>query len=284
VAGLPPESEVPVFNPQALIRRALVEGDRQLRRDAIRFGDEFRELRLRTGIPQAAVARAIGVTRSVIARIEAGDPSVSPRIRARAAVVVGGDARVALYGGATPLLHDAPHARIGERLLVERHPRWRATVEAPVPGRDRRSSDVRFTSLPDVVLCEIESHVRRWEEVVRECNAKRQAVLEEMSRSGAVRVHSVLVLPPTRHHRALVEQLRGSVEAAFPVPTAALLEALRSADGPWPGDGILCIAGGIARPRRIATASPAENRLTDPDRPQPRNRWIDLHGRTPARS
>jgi transcriptional regulator with XRE-family HTH domain len=230
---------------QPQVRRAVVEGDRQLRRDAARFGDEYRELRLRAGVTQAAVARAIGVVRSVIARLEAGDPRVSPRIRARAAVVVGGDARLALYGGATPLLHDAAHARIVERLLALRHSRWKAWVEAPVPGRDRRSSDVRLTDPPDIVLMEIESRVRRWEELIRELHGKRQSVLE--NGPAGTRVHCVLVLPPTRHHRALVGELSESVAAAFPVPTAAMLERLQSANGAWPGDGILWIPAGPDR-------------------------------------
>jgi len=55
-------------------REAVHDGDRQLRRVTIRFGEDFRELRLRFGVTQAAIARAIGVDRSVIARIERGDP------------------------------------------------------------------------------------------------------------------------------------------------------------------------------------------------------------------
>jgi hypothetical protein len=37
-------------------RTAIHEGDRQLRRAATRFGEEFRLMRLRTGVSQAAVA------------------------------------------------------------------------------------------------------------------------------------------------------------------------------------------------------------------------------------
>jgi DNA-binding XRE family transcriptional regulator len=71
-------------------RAAIHAGDRQLRRTCVRFGEEFREIRLRAGVSQAAVARAIGVARSVICRLEQGDPDVSPRIRARAASWISG--------------------------------------------------------------------------------------------------------------------------------------------------------------------------------------------------
>jgi DNA-binding XRE family transcriptional regulator len=65
-------------------RTAINDGDRQLRRTSVRFGEEMRALRLRSGVSQARVAGAIGVARSVICRMERGDEDVSIRIRARA--------------------------------------------------------------------------------------------------------------------------------------------------------------------------------------------------------
>jgi transcriptional regulator with XRE-family HTH domain len=58
---------------------------------------DFRELRLRAGVSQGAVAIAIGVDRSVITRLEQADPSVSPAIRSRACAVLGADFRMQLY-------------------------------------------------------------------------------------------------------------------------------------------------------------------------------------------
>lgn len=146
---------------EGVLRRATYEADRQLRRTAVRAGDEFRHLRLRAGVSQAAVARAIGVERSVICRLEAGWPSVSPRIRARAAAVLGADFRMSLYADAAPLLADAAQAGIVELLLATRHPSWRASVEAPAPGLGRRCSDVRLDRGSDVVLVEVETRILR---------------------------------------------------------------------------------------------------------------------------
>ena len=224
-----------------LRREAIHDGDRQLRRVATRFGEDFRELRLRFSVAQAAIARAIGVDRSVIARIERGDPAVSNRIRARACAVPGADFRLALYPERAPLIYDAAHSRIVERLLARRHRRWRATVEAPVPGRGRRSSDVRLAAGGDLVLFEIESRARRAEQLVRELHAKREAV--EVAVGGRLRVHVVLVLPPTRHHQAFVRELPATIRAAFPVGSADLRRALESPEAPWPGDGILWVPG-----------------------------------------
>jgi DNA-binding XRE family transcriptional regulator len=75
----------------AISRLAINDGERQLRRTCARFGEEFRNMRLRAGLSQAAVARAIGVARSVICRIEQGDSAVASRIQARAVAPLGGD-------------------------------------------------------------------------------------------------------------------------------------------------------------------------------------------------
>src|SRR4051812_9660375 len=105
-------------------REALNAGDRELRWTARRFGDDFRELRLRAGVSQAAVARAIGVHRDVISRLERGDEDVSLAIRSRASATLGCDFRLQLYRERSPLLFDAAHARIIERLLELRHRSW----------------------------------------------------------------------------------------------------------------------------------------------------------------
>jgi transcriptional regulator with XRE-family HTH domain len=226
-------------------RTAIHEGDRQLRRTSSRFAEEFRGIRLRAGVSQAAVARAIGVTRSVICRIERGDPSVSAQIRARAASVLGGDFRIAIYPEASPLIHDAAHARMVEAVLALRHHAWRATVESPVPGPGRRSSDIRLVRGETTVLIEVESHVQAFESVIRECAEKRAAVAA-VAGPGPL-VHAVLALPHTRHHRNLVAAHPQIVSTAFPASHQALIAALTSPRGGWPSDGILWVVQ--SRPR-----------------------------------
>lgn len=239
--------------PHATIRTAIHEGDRQLRRTATRFGEESRLLRLRTGVSQAAVARAIGVDRATICRMEAGDPAVADRIRARAAAVLGADFRLGLYPDAAPLIHDAAHARLVEALLRLRHPSWRAKVEAPVPGTGRRSTDLRLDRGDATILFEVETHVHALEAIIREGEDKRSAVDAAVAAVAAGRrVHMILVLPPTRHHRSLAAAHPGTIKAAFPASTADIRRALTSADVPWPGDGILWLAAGIGPTERSA--------------------------------
>ncbi|HEY5182457.1 MAG TPA: helix-turn-helix transcriptional regulator [Dermatophilaceae bacterium] len=231
--------------PHATIRTAIHEGDRQLRRTATRFGEESRLIRLRTGVSQAAVARAIGVDRATICRMEAGDPTVADRIRARAAAVLGADFRLGLYPDAAPLIHDAAHARLVEGLLQLRHPSWRAKVEAPVPGTGRRSTDLRLDRGDATILFEVETHVHALEAIIREGEDKRSAVAVAADAAAERRVHVILVLPPTRHHRTLVAAHPGTIKSAFPASTADIRRALTSADVPWPGDGLLWLGAGI---------------------------------------
>ena len=218
-------------------RSAIQEGDRQLRRTCTRFGDDVRALRLRAGVSQAALGRAIGVTRSVICRMEQGATDVSPRIRARAGAVLGAEVRIAIYPSGSPLIHDAAHARIVETVVAATDPRWHATVESPVPGPGRRSTDIRLELAGIVVLMEVETRVQGLEGIIRECSDKRVAVLEASPRDRIV--HVVLVLPATTHHRTLVRAHPATLKAAFPAGSNDLAAALADVGRPWPGDGIL---------------------------------------------
>jgi hypothetical protein len=152
--------------------------------------------------------------------------------------------RLPIYPDGTALLHDAVHARIVERVVAQAHPIWNPALEASVPGPGRRSTDVRLDDGRDVVLAEVETHLGRWEEALREMHGKRAAVLEAGPEGR--RIHVVLVLPPTRHHRDLVASIPESVRRAFPVPSSEL-EAALLGGGPWPGDGILWVPGGVSR-------------------------------------
>jgi len=223
------------------------EAQRLARLDAARIAEELRELRLGLGVSQSAVARLVGVSQSVISDLERGDPTVRLEIRRRAAIVLGADLRISVYPGATPLLHDAGHARIIERLLKARHRRWHAGVEVRVPGPGRASTDVRLSAGDTIVLIEVETHIRRWEATIRRCLEKRDRVRDAFGDQR--RVFAVLCLPPTRHHRMLVAELPDYVRAAFPTPPDRLRRALEEGID-WPGDGILWMASSPERPGR----------------------------------
>lgn len=233
------------------------EATRLARLDATRISQELRELRLGLGVSQAAVARVVGVSRSVVSNIERGDPAVGLEIRRRTAIALGADLRVSVYPGSRPMLHDAAHARIIERILERRHRRWHAAVEARVPGPGRASTDLRLSAGGTIVLIEVETHVRRWEATVRRCFEKREWVREVAGAPGSV--FAVLCLPPTRHHRRMVAELGESVRAAFPESPDLLRRSLEEGTD-WPGDGILWMPGSAGSAERAGRAQ----RATEP--------------------
>ena len=94
---------------------------------------------------------------------------------------------------------------------------------------------------------EVETHVRALEAIIREGAGKRAAVAD--TAPATQRIHVVLVLPPSRHHRALVKAHPGIVAVAFPASHAALSRALASHDVEWPGDGILWATDRMDRTR-----------------------------------
>ena len=220
-------------------RLAIREGSAQARRQASRLGDELAALRLRAGLTQAAVGRALGIDRSVISRLERGDPQVGLPIRFCVAALLGAELKLNAYTRSGPLIRDTVQARIVEAILAWIDRRWRRSVEAHVPGADRRSIDLRLDGPATVVLCEVESRVGSLEEIIRELHAKRDAVRAARGGAGGPPIYAVLILPRSRHHLEIVRHHPRTIEAAFPMPSAAVEAALKDVTIPWTGDGIL---------------------------------------------
>src|SRR6202142_1849335 len=101
-------------------RIAMRNAERALGQESGRAADELRRMRLRTGVSQAAVAAAAGTTRSLVCRLEQGDPAVALRVRFRVAAVLGADLRLPAYEGSAALIRDSLQAPILERLLRSR--------------------------------------------------------------------------------------------------------------------------------------------------------------------
>jgi DNA-binding XRE family transcriptional regulator len=195
-----------------LRQEAIRTGDRELRRTARRFADDFRELRLRVGVTQSAVAASIGVNRSAICRLERGGEGSAWRFEPeRAPPLARTFSPPAIPGASAAPLRCGPRPdHRAARWSVP--PTWRATIEAPLPGPGRRSVDVRLERSTDVVLVEVETRLRRFEEIVRELHSKRAALIDSVP---GRQVHVVLALPPTRHHQLLVRAHPDSFRAGF---------------------------------------------------------------------
>ncbi len=202
-------------------RKALAEAERALRRQSMRAAEELRALRIRSDLSQAAVAREVGVARSVLSRLEAGDPGITLRTRFRVATVLGADLRISAFVESGPLVRDRAQAPIVEWILTIAGPFWRRRVEAAVPGAGRRSVDLCLASPRAIVLIEVETRVGSLEEIIRELHSKREALAGASLNTGELRpIFVVLGLPRTRHHAAIVRDLPRTIAAAFPAPSS----------------------------------------------------------------
>lgn len=200
-------------------------------------------LRRRSRLTQAAVGRALGIDRTVISRLERGDPRVGLPIRFRVAAVLGADLRLTAYANSGALIRDSVQARILEIVLALIDRRWKRTVEAPLPGLDRRSIDLRLDGPACSVLCEVESRIGSLEEIIRELHAKRNALgaARNSGLAAVLPIHALLIVPRTRHHLAIVRDHPRIIQAAFPMRPEAVDAALRDVASPWTGDGILWV-------------------------------------------
>jgi transcriptional regulator with XRE-family HTH domain len=207
----------------------------------MRLAEELRVLRLRSGVSQAAIADSIGVSRSLISKLEQGHPGIALRTRFHAAAVLGADLRLTAFEGAGALIRDARQAGIVDGLLRARDPRWKPTVEAAVPGPGRRSVDLRLDNPTCIVLIEVETRLNSLEEIIRELHAKRQAFHDAAPGTATKPIYVVLALPVTRHHHAIVRAHPDLIRAAFPATSIQISRALADASRAWPGDGVLWI-------------------------------------------
>lgn len=194
-----------------------------------RLCDEIRRARRNAGLGQAAVARAAGVSRSRVDRLESGaiaNPSIG--LLFRLAAIVGLDIVLRAYPAGSPL-RDAGHARALARFQRRLHPslRWRSEVPLPAPG-DLRSWDgaVSGTGWEDAV--DVETVIDDAQSLERRLMLKRRDGEHE---------HVILVLADTPRNRDALA-VAPAAFAAFPLRTRVILAALGSGRHPAPPSGI----------------------------------------------
>ena len=120
---------------------------------------------------------------------------------------------------------------------------WRANVERAIDPDARRSRavDVELRRLErgEAVVVELVDLLADAGSDMRGLSDKVAAVRRELP--GA-RVAGLLIVRGTRRNRALIGELASIIDARFPEPSAAWLNALRRRDTPMPtGDGILWV-------------------------------------------
>lgn len=213
---------------------------------ALQTGEDVRQMRLDAGLSLSEVARAVGVDRSHLGRIETGVARPSLEVLVGIGVALGADASLRYFPGSGPRLHDRFQAPMIEIVLRELDARWRPDVEVTVahPARGIIDLVLHDQIAPVSVSSEAHSDLQRLEQQLRWSAEKTDGLrrkLADESPDQEREVSRLLILRSTVRTRELARQYRATFEAAYPARTADVIRALTTPDGPWPGSGIVWV-------------------------------------------
>jgi transcriptional regulator with XRE-family HTH domain len=211
--------------------RIQLEADRQAASLRLRAAEDLRRLRLDAGVSQAEVARLAGVDPSLVSKLEANECRPTLETYARISAALGADLAARVYPQTGPRIRDRHQVRMAEVVISMLHPRWQVTPEVAVRRPVRGWIDL---ALHDpvarlVVATELESDLRRIEQLIRWSTEKAEAV-------GAG--SRLLVVRWTRANRAVVAEARRLLREAYPADPVDALESL-AGDSQWPGPALL---------------------------------------------
>ncbi len=193
---------------------------------------DLRAARLRAGLSQAAVMRAIGRSRELLSLWERGIALPGVLDLARWAGAVGLEVPYRAFPAGAPV-RDTPQLRVLERAQVAIGPNWGWLTEVPVARdpRDRRAFDAVIHRGLLRVAIEIITRLVDVQAQVRAANLKLEA-------SGIDRM--ILVLPTSRHNREALAVAAPTLGPAFPLGSRAVLRDLRAGRLPR-ANGVLLV-------------------------------------------
>jgi transcriptional regulator with XRE-family HTH domain len=217
------------------------------RREASRahgvLAQDIRRLREDSGITLRQLAEAAGIDASYLGRIEDGRGRPSLDTYARLALALGADLASRLYPNTGPAVRDRHQSRILEALISYLGQGWKPYPEVAVRHPARGWIDVLLHARLErlVVACEIESALRRLEQLIRWFGEKVASLSswEGLAQLGDVGPPSkLLVVRATRTTRATGREFERQLRAAYPAHPADALAAL-AGGAAWPGSALV---------------------------------------------
>lgn len=198
--------------------------DRYLARQLAATGGELRDARVSAGHSLERIAGLVGRSRAYVARVERGEARAVPvRDLARFAAVVGLDLSVRFYPAGPPL-RDAAHLELLDRLRSTLSPTLGWRLEVPLPGAgDRRAFDAVIAGAGEPIVVEAETRIRDLQALHRRIGLKCRD-------GGMTRV--ILLVRRSATNREILSTADASFWAAYPIPAARALRALREGRDP----------------------------------------------------
>jgi transcriptional regulator with XRE-family HTH domain len=212
---------MPVIGPRELARR-----ERELRRW---IGGQVRDHREDLGLTRSALARAAGLDHAHICRIELGTVSASQGALVAIAAALGADLGVRLFPGAGPAIRDRFQAPIVEAIIRAIDPSWGVRPEVAVGKPSRGVIDLVIARGRIAIACEVQSELRRLEEVLRRAAEKEGGLAPEVVQDSTSRL---LVIRSTVATREIARRFEATLRAAYPARSADAYDALTTADRP----------------------------------------------------
>jgi transcriptional regulator with XRE-family HTH domain len=207
------------------IRRTTIdEATRRSKRQYAELVGELRMARHGAGLSQAAVGRAIGVSRPMVGAWERNRHLPTPIQIGRWGAAVGLDVSIRAFPGGAPL-RDIGQLRLLERfrILVGDRWTWRTEVALGIDPSDRRAIDAVMVHGRQRIGVEAITRLVDAQAQVRPILLKEQA--------SGIRPF-VLLLADTTHNRAALALGDATIRPAFPCPPRAALSALREGISP----------------------------------------------------
>jgi transcriptional regulator with XRE-family HTH domain len=192
----------------------------RMRRTRVEVLAELRDARLDAGLSQELVARAIGISRPSLSRLERGTVADLPLgMLARFAGAVDRDLVIRVYPGSGGV-RDAAQLRVLDRTCARLGTDWGWRREVPLPEhQDQRAWDAvgthRGTGL--MIWVEAESRIRDVQALVRRLMLKR--------RDGRA-TRLIVVVNDSRHTRTAIRAEAAALREAFPAHPRRSLAAL----------------------------------------------------------
>lgn len=193
---------------------------------------EIKAARVRSGVSQEDLGRAVGMSASQVGRFERGQlRDVSIEKVCRLSAGVGLDPSLRLYPGGDPI-RDVAQVRLLDRMRARVAPAFRWRTEVPLSIRD----DLRaWDAVLDGTGCvdSVEAETR-----LNDVQATERRILHKHRDDGSVR-HVFLLVADTHANRAALAVAREGLRGNFPLDTREALASLAS--GRCPGVNAMII-------------------------------------------